>query len=83
MHASIESVLGYLDKVDPDAARRARQRYGCFEFFGEDPQLYGYATTRGHAESCEDAVVAQLADLRRKHGELMRRDGRACNVRSA
>jgi len=75
MHASMESVLGYLDKVDPDAARRARDRYGCFEFFGQDPQLYGYATTRGQAESCEDEVVAQLTDLRRRYGELIGRDG--------
>jgi erythromycin esterase-like protein len=75
MHASIESVLGYLDKVDPEAAGRARHRYSCFEFFGEDPQLYGYATTRGQAESCEDEVTAQLSELRRKYGELMRRDG--------
>lgn len=75
MHASMESVVGYLDKVDPDAARRARARYGCFEFFGQDPQLYGYATTRGQAESCEDEVVAQLTDLRRKYGELIGRDG--------
>jgi erythromycin esterase-like protein len=75
MHASMESVLGYLDKVDPEAARRARHRYGCFEFFGADPQLYGYATARGQAESCEDEVIAQLSELRRKYGELMRRDG--------
>jgi len=75
LHASIESVLGYLDKVDPDAARRARRRYGCFEFFGEDPQTYGYATTRGQAESCEQEVVAQLVDLRRKYGDIMSRDG--------
>ena len=26
---SIEAVLDYLDRVDPDAARRARRRYGC------------------------------------------------------
>src|SRR4051812_48995702 len=56
MHASIESVLGYLDKIAPDAARRARNRYGCFEFFGQDPQLYGYATAGGRVESCEDEV---------------------------
>jgi erythromycin esterase-like protein len=75
MHASIESVLGYLEKVDPDAARRARRRYGCFEFFGQDPQAYGYAATVGHAESCEQEVVAQLVELRRKYGDLMGRDG--------
>jgi erythromycin esterase-like protein len=75
MHASMESVLAYLQKTDPEAARRARRRYSCFEFFGDDPQAYGYATTRGHAESCEDEVVAQLTELRRKYGELMSRDG--------
>jgi len=75
MHASIESVLGYLDKTDPDAARRARQRYSCFEFFGEDPQAHGYATARGHAEPCEDEEIAQLVELCRKYGEPVRRDG--------
>ena len=75
MHASMESVLGYLDKVDSEAARRARRRYSCFEHFGEDPQAYGYATTRGHSEPCEDEVVAQLIELRRKYGEFMSRDG--------
>jgi erythromycin esterase-like protein len=75
LHASIEAVLDYLDKVDPESAKRARQRYSCFEFFGEDPQTYGYATTRGQAESCEKEVVTQLVDLRRKYAELMSRDG--------
>jgi erythromycin esterase-like protein len=75
MHASMESVLSYLDTVDPEAARRARRRYSCFELFGEDPQAYGYATTRGHSEPCENEVVAQLIELRRKYGEFMSRDG--------
>ena len=43
LHASIEAVLAYLDKVDPEAAERARARYACFDDFGEDPQAYGYA----------------------------------------
>jgi len=38
MHSSIESVLGYLAKVDPEAARRARNRYACFEHFSIEPQ---------------------------------------------
>ena len=33
------------DKVDPEAARRARQRYACFDQFGEEPQAYGYAAS--------------------------------------
>ncbi|HEY0384693.1 MAG TPA: erythromycin esterase family protein, partial [Pyrinomonadaceae bacterium] len=65
LHASIESVLGYLDKVDPDAAKRARYRYSCFDHFGEDTQSYGYATGFGLTESCENEVVGQLVELRR------------------
>jgi hypothetical protein len=36
LHASMEAVLGYLDTVDAAAARRARERYACFDHFGED-----------------------------------------------
>ena len=64
LHASIEQVLRYLAKVDPDAAIRARERYSCFDSFGGDPQEYGYATSYG-AESCEEGVVRQLAELQR------------------
>jgi erythromycin esterase-like protein len=35
LYASMEAVVNYLEKVDPDAARRARYRYSCFEHFGE------------------------------------------------
>ncbi len=76
LHASIQAVLEYLDKNDPEAARRARYRYSCFDHFGTDPQNYGFATTVKGIEPCEDAVVQQLVDLRRKHAELISRDGR-------
>ena len=75
MHSSIEAVLGYLDKVDPLAARRARHRYGCFDHFGGDPQHYGLATVAGGAEPCEEEVIDQLIELRRKYTELISRDG--------
>jgi erythromycin esterase-like protein len=65
LHASIDEVLRYLDRVDPDAARRARHRYACFEHFGEDPQEYGYAASVDLSQSCEDEVVEQLVELRR------------------
>jgi erythromycin esterase-like protein len=76
LHGSIEAVLGYLDKVDPEAARRARYRYACFEHFGEDTQAYGYAASIGITESCENEVVTQLIELQRRAAELARRDGR-------
>jgi len=74
LHASMDAVLRYLAKVDPEAARRARQRYACFEEFG-DPQGYGYAATVGLSASCEDEVVQQLTELRRRAGEYASRDG--------
>src|SRR5439155_944961 len=53
LYASIAHVIEYLDQVDPEAAKRARYRYSCFEHAGEDPQAYGYATTFGITQSCE------------------------------
>ena len=76
LNASITAVLGYLDKVDPEAARRARYRYGCFEHFGEDTQAYGYAASIGLRKSCEDEVVSQLTELQRRAAEYAGRDGR-------
>jgi erythromycin esterase-like protein len=76
LHASIEAVLKYLQKVDPAGAARARYRYGCFEEFGEDTQAYGYAANFGLSRSCEDETVAQLLELRRRAGDYASRDGR-------
>jgi erythromycin esterase-like protein len=64
LYGSIESVLAYLDRVDPAAAARARARYRCFEYFGDNAQGYALAVMQG-VDSCEDAAVAQLVDLRR------------------
>ncbi|MGA9837738.1 MAG: erythromycin esterase family protein [Gemmatimonadaceae bacterium] len=76
LHASIDAVLQYLRKIDPEAAEVARERYACFDQFGSDPQTYGYATTAGLAPSCEAEVIAQLVELRRSAGDYARRDGR-------
>ncbi len=76
MHASIEAVLAYLDKVDPEGARRARHRYACFEHFGQDPQEYGYAAEFGLSHTCEREVIEQLIDLQRRAAEYAQRDGR-------
>jgi erythromycin esterase-like protein len=76
LYSSIEAVLGYLDQVDPDAARRARYRYACFEQFAEDTQAYGYAANFDLTRSCEEHAVQQLVDLQRRAAELSRRDGR-------
>jgi len=76
LHASIDAVLGYLQEVDPAEAERARERYDCFDHVGINPQRYGYAVTMGAKLPCEDDVVRQLVELRRRAGDYMRRDGR-------
>jgi len=69
-------VLAYLDKVDPEASMRARQRYACFDNYGEDAEAYGFATGLHLGHSCEKELVSQLVDLRRKAGEYALKDGR-------
>jgi erythromycin esterase-like protein len=75
LHTSARAVLDFLDKVDPEAARRARYRYACFEHFGEDTQAYGYAASVGLSKSCEDEVVSQLVEMQKRAAELASRDG--------
>lgn len=75
LHASIDAVLRYLAAVDPAAAARARERYACFEQFGDDVHSYGYTTSLGLSVSCESEVVEQLVDRRRRAAEYARRDG--------
>ena len=77
MHSSIHAVLSYLDRVDPEAAQRARYRYGCFDHFGEDTQAYGYAAAFGLSKDCQNEVIGQLVELRRRSADLASRNGRA------
>ena len=58
------AVLGYLDRTDPDAAARARQRYACFDRY-DDPQEYGHQVELAMKPGCEGEVIAQLLDLQR------------------
>jgi erythromycin esterase-like protein/predicted phosphoribosyltransferase len=76
LRASIDAVLVYLAKVDPAAAERARRRYACFDRFDGEMQAYAYATGSGLAESCEQDVVSQLMDLRRRRADYAGRNGR-------
>src|SRR5687767_6400732 len=76
LHTSIEAVIRYLEKTDPEAAKAARQRYSCFEHFGADPQSYGLIATQDRSLSCEDEVVQQLIELQRRGESYLSRDGR-------
>ena len=77
LNASIDAVLKYLEQVDPEAAKRARYRYSCFENFGEDTQSYGYAASFGLTESCQKEAINQLLELQRQTAEYGKRDSEA------
>jgi erythromycin esterase-like protein len=72
---SMRTVVEYLDRVDPEAAKRARYRYSCFEHFGEDSQAYGYAASFDLSRSCEDEAVHQLVELDRRAIEYLAQSG--------
>src|SRR5712671_4742840 len=60
LFTSMEAVVRYLERVDPEAAKRARYRYSCFEHFGDDTQAYGLMTRLNLSKSCEEEVLNQL-----------------------
>jgi erythromycin esterase-like protein/predicted phosphoribosyltransferase len=76
LHASMQAVLTYLGKVDPPAAKRARERYACFDRFGDEMQRYAYATRNDLSASCEREVVTELVELRRRAADYASRNGR-------
>ena len=74
LNASIRAVIDYLDRIDPAAARVARERYGCLTPWQHDPATYGRAAlSAGYAE-CEAAVVAMLRDLLERRLDYARQD---------
>jgi erythromycin esterase-like protein len=72
---SMDAVVQYLSSVDPEAARRARDRYACFDQFGTDPQQYGYAVNFAMHPDCEREVVQQLVTMVSSSAEYARQDG--------
>ena len=74
--ASMQAVIEYLDVHDPQAARRARERYDCLRPYAGDSAAYGQAMLLGVGEPCRRRVIEQLVELRRTAGEYLSRDGR-------
>src|SRR5665647_582607 len=75
LYNSIRSVLSYLDDIDPQTAKVARQRYGCLTPWQADPATYGHATLTGAYETCENEVVSMLMELMQKRKAYAEHDG--------
>lgn len=75
MTASIGEVVSYLDRVDKDAAIRARNRYACISSWSREPSAYGRASLSQGYALCEKPVIRILVDLLEKELEYCKMDG--------
>jgi protein-L-isoaspartate(D-aspartate) O-methyltransferase len=75
MSGSIAAVLEYLDKVDPEAAAVARERYGCLTPWQKEPSTYGRAVLTAGYHKCEEMVLRQCRDLLSRKLEFAHEDG--------
>ncbi|RWF53424.1 MAG: protein-L-isoaspartate(D-aspartate) O-methyltransferase [Mesorhizobium sp.] len=75
MSGSIGAVLQYLDRVDPQAAKIARERYGCLTPWQHEPSTYGRVALTSGYEKCEQAVLEQCRELLAKQLDYAQQDG--------
>jgi protein-L-isoaspartate(D-aspartate) O-methyltransferase len=75
LNASLGAVVDYLDRVDPEAAKIARARYGCLTPWAKEPQAYGRMALSSDYRACEAGVLQTLEDLLRRRLEYAAHDG--------
>ncbi|MFI4938675.1 MAG: erythromycin esterase family protein [Candidatus Berkiellales bacterium] len=75
LNASMQAVIEYLEKIDPKAAKRAKDRYACFDHLNIDPEKYGYLTSEGVKESCIKKAIEQMLDLQHNAINYLQKDG--------
>lgn len=63
---SMEAIMGYLEKTDPDALKVAKEAYSCFEPYRNE-EGHGYARALQMVpELCENEVVNLLREIRHR-----------------
>jgi len=74
MTASIAAVLAYLDRVDPTAAKAAREHYACLSPWSGNPAAYGQASLSEGYALCEIPVTRILVDLLKNELQYSQQD---------
>lgn len=69
---SMNAVIEYLDRVDPEMGQVARQHYGKLMMWAEDPHEYGLEVIARGFRGYETEVVAMLRELLRKRLDYSR-----------
>jgi erythromycin esterase-like protein len=62
LYRSIDVLIATLERLDPAAAKRARERYICFEQFA-DSEDYAFRAGLQTTKSCEDEAVEELTEM--------------------
>ncbi|MDO1448027.1 erythromycin esterase family protein [Rhodocytophaga aerolata] len=62
---SLDAMVNYLKKEDPQAARVVERAIQCFAPYGEEGQEYAMAT-KYFSESCRDELIQVLQEVRKK-----------------
>lgn len=74
LNASMQAVIDYLHKVDPQSVQRALSRYACFDHMKPDPQTYGYLSSSGIKKSCLREAIDQLLEMQHHAFDYVRQD---------
>lgn len=69
LHASLAAMLRALDRVDPRAAQRARERFACFDRPSAGVSVSGEEASLGLASARVHEVAEQLRELQRERAK--------------
>ena len=71
LSGSMRAVIDFLEDADPDAARVARERYGCLKPWSRDPAAYGRMALGEGYGRCEVGAVEMLKELQARRFDCM------------
>ena len=74
LYRSADAVVDYLQRVDPEEAEAARERYAILDHV-RDPQSYGYEAAYGMRPGGREGALKQLYMLRQTEAEYLSRNG--------
>ena len=75
LYTSIQEVIRYLESVDPELAKTAKNRYDCLTPWAQNPQAYSNLFITNPYRGCEDQVLTLLKDLLGKRLAYIAKDG--------
>lgn len=71
LYRSIDAIIRYLEKLDPELAQEAHYYYSCFEQFRYNPQEYGYSIFSRLSKSCQNEALQELKKLEQLEWQIL------------